>query len=285
MKESLAPFDVYDYLKDTFFSNSSLPYLLVDEEVYIKANVEHPVRNTFFGIALTSTGSVSVKVATQEYTLTQKSIILLGRGLIAQWEIESDPPTDTILFREPALEQLTAADFLTSLPFFLPGGQHVLNLEDDEYKKLKKLFQVMNEFEDKPGILSGILHAMLVYIKRIYDKKLMDCHRTLSVKQKKIREFRSLVANHFREEKKVQYYASQLNVTPKYLSEFLKSETGKTAKTLINDAIYLEAKSLLKQTALNVQEISLKLGYTDASYFSKAFKKKEGISPLAYRSK
>lgn len=84
----------------------------------------------------------------------------------------------------------------------------------------------------------------------------------------------SLVANHFREEKKVRYYARQLNVTPKYLNEFLKSETGKTAKMLINDATYLEAKSLLKQTVLNIQEISLKLGYNDSSYFSKAFKKK-----------
>lgn len=285
MKESLAPFDVYDFLNHNFFGDSTLPYLLVDEEVYQKANVEHPVRNTFFGIALTSTGSVSVKVAAQEYTLTQKSVILLGRGLIAQWEIDSDPPTDTILFREPVLEQLTAANFLTSLPFFLPGGQHVLNLKDREYDKLKTLFQAMNEFENKPDILSGILHAMLIYIKQMYDQKLIDCNRTLSVKQKKVRAFRSLVSTHFREEKKVQYYAKKLNITPKYLSEFLKSETGKTAKTLINDAIYLEAQSLLKQTALNVQEISLKLGYTDASYFSRAFKKREGMSPLAYRRK
>jgi AraC family transcriptional regulator, transcriptional activator of pobA len=46
-----------------------------------------------------------------------------------------------------------------------------------------------------------------------------------------------------------------------------------------------EAKSLLKQTQMSIKEIVYWLGYEDASYFTKHFKNKEGITPLIYRNK
>jgi AraC-like DNA-binding protein len=82
----------------------------------------------------------------------------------------------------------------------------------------------------------------------------------------------------------VNYYAGQLNITPKYLSEILLKQTGKAAKKWIEEHICMEAKSLLRQTAMSVQEICYWLGYEDTSYFTKTFKKWEGMTPLAYRS-
>jgi len=46
----------------------------------------------------------------------------------------------------------------------------------------------------------------------------------------------------------------------------------------------MEARSLLRQTSMTVQEICHWLGYSDNSYFTKAFKKQEGMTPLQYRN-
>ena len=66
--------------------------------------------------------------------------------------------------------------------------------------------------------------------------------------------------------------------------EILKNETGRSAKQIIEEFLMFEAKSLLKQTQMSIKEIVFWLGYEDASYFTKYFKSKEGITPLNYRN-
>lgn len=281
----IASFDVYDYLNYTFFKDSNLPYLMVDSSTYKKASIDFPIRNTFYGIALTKPGNVQVKIACEHYNITNSSLILLGPGIVSQWMTYSDAPTDTILFQETLLEDLATSTFLSSLPFFQPGGQHVLKLEYQDYKNIKTFFSFMAQFKKEPSILQGIVHSLLEYIKKLYYMQLSENQTKLTIKEKQILNFKSMVARFFREQKQVSFYASEMNITPKYLSEFLLSETGKTAKNHIIDVVILDAKSLLKQTALSVQEISYVLGYADPSYFSKIFKKTENLSPLEYRRK
>ncbi|UNY98765.1 helix-turn-helix domain-containing protein [Zhouia spongiae] len=283
--KDITSFDVYDYLNYTFFKDSKLPYLMVDSNIYKKASIDFPIRNTFYGIALTNPGNVRVKIACQNYTIKNNSLILLGPGIVSQWMTDSDAPTDTILFQETLLEKLVSPVFLSSLPFFQPGGHHVFELKNQEYKKIKTFFLLMSRFTKEPNILPGIVYSLLEYIKTLYYKHLINNQTTLNIKENQVLTFKSLVAKYFREQKQVSFYASKMNITPKYLSEFLLSETGKTAKNHIIDVVILDAKSLLKQTSLSVQEISFILGYTEPSYFSKIFKKIESISPLEYRRK
>ncbi len=143
----------------------------------------------------------------------------------------------------------------------------------------------MQDFEKEREVVMGITFSLLVYIKKLSEAEVLASKCHLSIKEQQVRKFRSLIAKHFRVEKQVRFYADKMNITPKYLGEFLLSETGKSVKCIINDFIFLEAKSLLKQTAMSVQEISLHLSFADSSYFSKAFKKYVGVTPLAYRKK
>jgi AraC family transcriptional activator of pobA len=112
---------------------------------------------------------------------------------------------------------------------------------------------------------------------------IQNAKATPSVREKIVSDFKGLLAKFFLEKKDVVFYAERLHVTPKHLSEVLLEETGKPAKALINDYIFLEAKSLLRQTPMPVKEMCHCLGFPDAAYFVKAFKKREGITPQAYR--
>lgn len=70
-----------------------------------------------------------------------------------------------------------------------------------------------------------------------------------------------------------------------YLSRLFNNELGMTIPQYVNQVRIWHAKNLLEQTDLTIQEISVSVGFVDAFYFSKAFKKLAGISPNQYRKK
>ena len=79
------------------------------------------------------------------------------------------------------------------------------------------------------------------------------------------------------------FYASQLCISPQYLSMLLREQTGKSANKWIDDAVLMEAKMLLKTPQLSVQQVAEQLHFSDQSTFGKFFKKHIGLSPLEFR--
>ncbi|MFD2721520.1 AraC family transcriptional regulator [Hymenobacter monticola] len=95
--------------------------------------------------------------------------------------------------------------------------------------------------------------------------------------------FRELLFAHFKTQQLVADYAAQLCVSPNHLNKVVKAATGKSPTTWIAEAVVLEAKVLLHQSALSVGEVAAEVGLTDASSFSRLFKKHEGLTPLEFR--
>ncbi|MFD0794904.1 helix-turn-helix domain-containing protein [Mucilaginibacter litoreus] len=79
-------------------------------------------------------------------------------------------------------------------------------------------------------------------------------------------------------------YADILRVSESYLNESLKKVTGMSVSYWILNEVMLEAKRLLYYSQLNVKEVAHRLGYDDHAYFSRIFKKSEGITPLSFRA-
>ncbi|WP_242692211.1 helix-turn-helix domain-containing protein [Aridibaculum aurantiacum] len=74
-----------------------------------------------------------------------------------------------------------------------------------------------------------------------------------------------------------------LYVTPNHLNALCKDVTGRPAGELIRDRVLLEAKRLLINAKMSISEIALELDFTDNSYFTKFFKKYEGVTPEVFR--
>jgi AraC family transcriptional activator of pobA len=77
--------------------------------------------------------------------------------------------------------------------------------------------------------------------------------------------------------------AAELNLSPRYLSDLLKQETGKTVMDLIQIFLVSEAKNLLNEGKLSVNEIAYSLGFENPPYFSRLFKKETGLSPNQFK--
>lgn len=81
----------------------------------------------------------------------------------------------------------------------------------------------------------------------------------------------------------VQYISEQLNVSPNYLSDMLRTLTGQSTKQHIHNKLIEKAKEILTTTTLSVGEIAYRLGFEYPQSFSKLFKNKTHVSPLDYR--
>lgn len=78
--------------------------------------------------------------------------------------------------------------------------------------------------------------------------------------------------------------AEELYVSPNYLCELFKRHTGRNITEYLADVRLRQAETYLRQVACKVSDISKLVGYGDAKYFSAAFKKKYGMTPMEYRN-
>ena len=87
------------------------------------------------------------------------------------------------------------------------------------------------------------------------------------------------------EERKLEYYAKELDVSMKYLSHLISSSTGKKANTWISEFVMEKVRIYLISTSYSIQEISDMAGFRNVSDFCRFFRRHAGMSPLKYRKK
>ena len=97
--------------------------------------------------------------------------------------------------------------------------------------------------------------------------------------------FTALVRRHFRTSRDVSFYADELCVTVKYLSQVVKGKSGKPALDFIEEHVITECKALLSSTTMTVQQIADALHFPSQSVFGKYFKRVTGLSPREYRNR
>lgn len=132
--------------------------------------------------------------------------------------------------------------------------------------------------------LEAVRHLSLAMFYS-YSYKLHDISEvTPATKQENLfQQFMLLLKRHYQTEREVAFYASQLCITPKYLSVIVKQQTGQTALACIETHVVTECKALLLSTDLNIQQIADRLHFPSQSVFGKFFKRVTGLSPRAYR--
>jgi len=82
----------------------------------------------------------------------------------------------------------------------------------------------------------------------------------------------------------VKYLADKLHTSPRYLTDLLKQETGKTALDHIHLFLLGEAKNLLISTDNTIAQTAYQLGFENPPYFTRLFKKQVGLTPHEYRA-
>lgn len=91
--------------------------------------------------------------------------------------------------------------------------------------------------------------------------------------------YRDLIEQHYRDERRLEFYAGRLGVTPARLNAACRLRLGTTASGLLHDRILTEAKRCLIYTGMTVAEVGYAVGFDDPAYFSRFFSKRAGMPP------
>ena len=98
-------------------------------------------------------------------------------------------------------------------------------------------------------------------------------------------QFLTLVEKNFREVRLVSWYAKQMDISPKYLSEMVKKASKQTPNDWIDNYVVLEIRLLLKNSTMSVKKIAEEMNFPNQSFLGKYFRERVGISPRRYRLK
>ncbi|HXB05481.1 MAG TPA: helix-turn-helix domain-containing protein, partial [Puia sp.] len=132
-------------------------------------------------------------------------------------------------------------------------------------------------------ILSGLFKIFLIYMKRLATTVRQEegsSHRT-----RLFNSFYAKVDKQFKTMKQVAEYASELAVTPSYLTDVVKKVTGYTASYHIQQRMVQEAKRLALYSDANMKMVAYSLGFDDLSHFSKFFKNAAGENFSEFKKK
>ena len=129
--------------------------------------------------------------------------------------------------------------------------------------------------------LQSLLNMLIIHLSRKFDYSIVPL--TSGVNGELLKKFMLMVDQNFVEKKMVNDYASDLFVSPNYLSSVVKKGTGYSASYHIQQRIILEAKRLALDPGINMKEIGYKLGYEDVAHFSKFFKINGGVNFTNFR--
>lgn len=178
--------------------------------------------------------------------------------------------------------------------FFTYEANEALHVSDDEKAILKdcveKIRREYSQNIDKhtQGLIVSNLEVLLNYCDRFYDRQFLTRSK---VSKDIVQRFEHLLNDYFAQEQSINtglpdvtYFASQLNLSPNYLSDLLHRYTGKTTQEHIHLRLVDTAKSLLWNTEKSISEIAYELGFEYPSHFTKVFKTKTGLTPQQYRN-
>ncbi len=137
-------------------------------------------------------------------------------------------------------------------------------------------------------LLVSNIDLLLKYCDRFYNRQFLTRKK---VNNDLLTKLESLLDDYFKNDMllqegipTVQYIASQLHLSPNYLSDMLRVQTGQTTQQHVQNRIIEKAKELLSTTNLSVSEIAYQLGFEHPQSFHRLFKKYIAQSPLDYRA-
>jgi len=198
-----------------------------------------------------------------------------------------------IFFHEDYLHGHKLHDDIKKYHFFDYEANEALHLSPKEEQTIWELYhKINNEYnnnqdEYSKDIMLGHIDSILKYSQRFYKRQFIN--RT-EMSGNTVSKFNNILTSYFESGllseqglPTVKYMASQLYVSPRYLSDMLKQETGKSAIELIHIFLISEAKNLLKGADETIAEIAYGLGFENLPYFSRLFKKETGVSPIQYK--
>lgn len=200
----------------------------------------------------------------------------------------------SLIFHPDFLQGYPLAAKIKQYGFFSYANNEALHLSEQEKTTMLAIYQIIrDELESRIDdfsheVIIAQIELLLSYAKRFYKRQFLTRQ---VVNSDLLQQVEELLNAYFTEQKPlclgvptVQYLAEQLNYSPNYLSDMLRSLTGLNAQQHIHQKLIEKSKELLSASNLTINEVAYQLGFEYPQSFSRLFKMKTKLSPVQFRS-
>ncbi|WP_225860222.1 MULTISPECIES: AraC family transcriptional regulator [Chitinophaga] len=193
-------------------------------------------------------------------------------------------------------------DFLLSYPlskkikqygFFSYAANEALHLSEKEREVIIALFkgiedELNNRIDDfSQDVMISQIDLLLTYSNRFYKRQFIT---RKAINNNLLQQLEEILDNYYDRDMPikqgiptVQYLADQINLSPSYLSDLLRSLTGYNAQYLIHHKLVEKAKEILSTSNSSIAEVAYQLGFDYPQSFSRLFKTKTNVSPVEFK--
>ncbi|MGN0281386.1 MAG: helix-turn-helix domain-containing protein [Prevotella sp.] len=249
-----------------------------------------PRRLTFILVALCTRGECTLTVDTQKMTIRKNDLVIISdRHIVDNFQSSDDADGLVMVLSVDFFYEVVSNVSDVSMLFCFSRQHPVVALDDSEVQLFRSYFFMLKE---KVGATHNrfrrdIVRTLILAMFYDFSNVIVRVQETESRKQTRadviFTKFIRLVEQHFHHERRVGWYAEQLGITPKYLSETVRNVSNRTPNEWIDRYVTLEIRVLLKTSALSVREIAEELHFPNQSFLGKFFREHVGVSPTAYR--
>lgn len=256
-----------------------------------KEKVQATHRYDFHALVCITRGVCIQVVDFKPISCVPGALLVLRPGQAHNYGQDEDWDGLNVLFRPefvlpvatPSRDYKLAVD-LDRLPEHIVLSGSDLRTVTDSIQQMQEDTLVDAPINDVHALLRHQLHALLTRLAILQGRQ-RAYEPVISPALQRFKRFQQLVEERFARWHQVADYASQLGYTEKSLARAVEAARGMTAKAFIAARVNLEAKRLLVHTDLTVASIAEKLGFEEATNFSKFFKREAGCTPAEFRQR
>lgn len=256
--------------------------------------VGKPVGLNLYTITIKDKTTCNARYGWRTYDFTRGCMSFFAPGQVHCW----DEKTENIgrwgwllAFHPDFIRKYPLGTRIDRMKFFSYDVSEALHISDMERKVVENIMEnIESEYRQNidahtQDFIVSQLEVLLNYSERFYTRQFQT---RSSVEPDVLVRVRGLLQKHMDEHRRefipVNALAGELNMSPHYLSDLLRSQTGMNTQQHIHSFLIERAKSLLVTTPLSVSEIAYRLGFEYPQHFNRLFKSKTGITPLEYRN-
>lgn len=227
------------------------------------------------------------------YDFNEGGMMFTAPNQILSTEEEAEYHGYTLLVHPDFIRNYPLAKNIKSFGFFSYDTNEALHLSDKEKTVIVGLLQnILGELntaidEISQDVIVSYIEVLLNYSNRFYKRQFIT---RKSFNNDLLSKMENVLDGYFNRQETltkglptVEFLASELNLSPHYLSDMLRNLTGQNAQQHIHEKLIEKAKEYLTTTNFSVAEVAYQLGFEHSQSFNKLFKKKMNTTPLSYK--
>lgn len=248
----------------------------------------------FYKISYKTNLQGKIKYGQHHYDFEEGGISFIAPNqLIAAAEEEKDYSGYTLLIHPDFFRNYPLAKKIHHYGFFAYAAHEALYLSDKERTTISEVFEhILQELNGSiddfsQDVIIAYIEVLLNYSNRFYKRQFIT---RKAVNHDILTQVETLLHEYFNDEKAlmtglptVEFLAAQLHLSPRYLSDVLRSLTGQNTQQHIHEKLIEKAKEYLASHNLTVAEVAYQLGFEHPQSFNRIFKKKTNFTPVAFR--